>query len=149
MYRFDKARGYAQVLTQEQEIRCYRYATLHPQVYGDLSVDGAGYIRHKTRALHRTFNTYTVVLITKGLGTYSAADGPRQELRPGSVFSLFPGTMFHTQPDEGQSINEIFVWCTGPGVERWIVRGLFPIDCRVREVTHFRSLERRFRRWPR
>jgi AraC family transcriptional regulator, arabinose operon regulatory protein len=93
-----------------------------------------GYLPRKTDWIHHRFNLFAFGLVTLGEGQYSMNDGPAVRLRPGSLFAVFPGPVFHYGPDPGTAWEEYHVGLFGNDARPWIESGAFPRDGSVRRI---------------
>jgi AraC-like DNA-binding protein len=122
------------VLTQSERHFAEPGALNRPVVLRDLRVALAGYFPKKHVWLHDRFDVYALGLVVSGRGTYRVGRGRVQEVRAGSVFTVYPGPRFHYGADAHTGWEEHYVGVVGRGVSRWIKSGLFPTDGVVRHV---------------
>lgn len=111
----------------------------------DLTLPWVGYIPGKTNWVRRSFVSYTINLIVRGSGTFRMDRRETQPVEAGGVLAAWPGPTFDYGPRHGSSWDECFLMAAGPGVQRWIDRGWFPQDGRVRHLPQTRTAVAAFR----
>lgn len=66
------------------------------------------------------FGYWAFVYIGAGRGYYQTDDSPRQSVEAGSLFCLFPGTVFQYGPEEGGFWDEYYFTLEGSRVQEWL-----------------------------
>ena len=80
---------------------------------------------HFNRADGRILDSYTIVFITGGGGTFESAATPRKHrIEAGTVFVLFPGVWHRYAPDPKTGWVENWIECRGPAMDRARKAGL-------------------------
>jgi AraC-like DNA-binding protein len=78
----------------------------------------------KLRRSGVTFDCWALAYLAGGKGTLQIDGGPVQELGKGSLFFVYPGSVFTYGPVEGGTWEEYYIRFTGPRVEEWIESGM-------------------------
>jgi len=101
--------------------------TEHARFLKDLRVEKIGCLSRK-EAFSRNFvfDTWAMMYVVGGRGTFRAGNGPTLTVGPGSFFTGWPGPVFNYGPPAGETWEEYFITLTGPRVKRWIAQGIFP-----------------------
>jgi len=105
----------------------------------DLRLVLAGQIAGKRDWVNQRFKMHAVGLITRGAGTYRADNGPVQQVRPGTLFAVYPGSTFHYGPRPGTTWDEHHLGFVGPGVGRLLRAGWLINDARLRRPRAWRA----------
>jgi len=86
-----------------------------------LMLVGAGHLPGRTmRRVNAAFDHWAFVYITGGRGDYRAGDGPVQPVEAGTLFCLYPGTLFQYGPEPGGYWDEYYFTVEGPRVAEWL-----------------------------
>ncbi|TMV15965.1 AraC family transcriptional regulator [Paenibacillus thermoaerophilus] len=86
-----------------------------------LQITNVGHLPGRTLQNHRKrFHQWALVYISGGEGYYQIGDEPRQHVRAGSFFWLYPGVEFSYGPFDGGYWDEHYFTLLGPRVEEWI-----------------------------
>ncbi|RXZ83561.1 AraC family transcriptional regulator [Paenibacillaceae bacterium] len=66
------------------------------------------------------FERWAFVYITEGRGYYQAGEGPRQQVEAGSLFCLYPGTVFQYGPHDDDYWDEYYFTVDGDRIQEWL-----------------------------
>ncbi len=106
------------------------------RIYPGLQATSAGVLPQKRDWIHQRFEFFALGWVLSGSGTYQVDHGPILSVTPGSVFTVFPGPLFHYGPtttaaDTAPTWEECFVIFRGAQVKNLIRHGLFFTDGQV------------------
>ncbi|MFI3259021.1 MAG: AraC family transcriptional regulator [Rikenellaceae bacterium] len=73
----------------------------------------------------RTLDEYQLVYITKGQGYFSSESLPKQKIKAGSIFILFPGEWHNYSPCQDTGWEEYWVGFRGEQIDRLVGSGFF------------------------
>ena len=76
----------------------------------------------------RTLNDFTLVLISKGEGTFCSARTEPRQVEEGNCFFLFPGVWHRYRPDSRQGWEEYWISFHGFQAEQLMSNGFFSAD---------------------
>ncbi|QYR21396.1 AraC family transcriptional regulator [Paenibacillus sp. sptzw28] len=114
-----------------------------------LTVANAGHLPGRTLQRNSAiFDRWAFVYISSGRGYYQAGIGPRQTVEAGSLFCLFPNTVFHYGPDEDGFWDEYYFSIEGDRIREWLT-DWFPQPGLVKQIgvedTFFSKMEMVFK----
>lgn len=87
----------------------------------NMAVTAVGHI--PGRILRRSdvqFKGWAVAYIADGSGTYQVNGGPVQKIKKGTIFFIWPGTLFSYGPDENASWEEYYLNFEGNRIQEWV-----------------------------
>lgn len=113
---------------------------LAPGLVQDVRVVTAGHLVSKRAWIHHRFGVHAVGLVVRGHGSYAVGKEAPQRVGPGSLFSVYPGPVFHYGADEGTSWEEYYVTAMGVGVRRWLQNRWMFVDGSVRTIVTLEPL---------